>query len=90
MNSKRRLEQLERQCVDMDVKLYYDDLRSEGGLCRLRQTFYVVMNRRSSIETRIRIIEEALAKVPAAMAQAMAARPVDTRTGAGPGAGARI
>ena len=72
MNSKRRLEQLEQQCIDMEVKLYYDDLRSEGGLCRLRRTFYVVINRRSSIETRIRILEDALARVPAAMAQAVA------------------
>jgi hypothetical protein len=71
MNSKRRLEQLEQQCIDMEVKLCYDDLRSEGGLCRLRRTFYVIMNRRSSVETRIRILEDALARVPAAMAQAV-------------------
>jgi hypothetical protein len=71
MNSKRRLEQLEQQCIDMDVKLYYDDLRSEGGLCRLRRTFYVIINRRSSIETRIRILDDALARIPAAMAQAV-------------------
>jgi hypothetical protein len=64
MSRKTRLEQLEQECHDKGVKLIYDDLRSEGGLCRLRDCYYLILNRRLAAETKARIIADALARVP--------------------------
>jgi hypothetical protein len=64
MSIKQRLEQLEQECRNRGVKLIYDDLRGEGGLCRLRDCYYVVVNRRLASETVARIIADALTRVP--------------------------
>ena len=64
MSKKTQLEQLEQECHTRGVKLIYDDLRSEGGLCRLRGSFYLILNRRLASETKTRIIADALARVP--------------------------
>ncbi len=64
MSRKARLEQLEQECHDKGVKLIYDDLRSEGGLCRLRDSYYLILNRRLAAETKARVIADALARVP--------------------------
>ena len=63
MSKTSRLEQLEQECKERGVRLIYDDLRSEGGLCRLRGCYYVILNRRLAAETRTRIIADALARV---------------------------
>jgi hypothetical protein len=63
MSKTSRLEQLEQECKERGVKLIYDDLRSEGGLCRLRGSYYVILNRRLASETKTRIIVDALARV---------------------------
>jgi len=64
MSKTSRLEKLEQECHTRGVKLIYDDLRSEGGLCRLRGSFYLILNRRLASETRVRIIADALARIP--------------------------
>jgi len=63
MSKAKQLEQLEQECHTRGVKLIYDDLRSEGGLCRLRGSFYLILNRRLASETKARIIADALARV---------------------------
>jgi hypothetical protein len=63
VSKAKQLEQLEQECKDCGVKLIYDDLRSEGGLCRLRDGYYLILNRRLASETRTRIIVDALARV---------------------------
>ena len=63
MNTKKRLEQLEQECHGRGVKLIYDDLRSDGGLCRLRDGYFLILNRRLAAETKARIIADALARV---------------------------
>lgn len=63
MSKAKQLEQLEQECKDCGVRLIYDDLRSEGGLCRLRDGYYVILNRRLASETKTRIITDALARV---------------------------
>ena len=63
MSKTSRLEQVEHECKERGVKLIYDDLRSEGGLCRLRGSFYLILNRRLASETKVRIIVDALARV---------------------------
>jgi hypothetical protein len=63
MSKAKQLEQVEQECKERGVKLIYDDLRSEGGLCRLRGSYYVILNRRLASETKTRIIVDALARV---------------------------
>ena len=63
MSKTSRLEQLEQECHTRGVKLIYDDLRSEGGLCRLRGCYYLILNRRLASETKARIIADALTRV---------------------------
>jgi hypothetical protein len=63
LGKAKQLEQLEHECKEQGIRLIYDDLRSEGGLCRLRGCYYVIMNRRLAAETRTRIIVDALARV---------------------------
>jgi hypothetical protein len=63
MSKAKQLEQLEQECKDCGIRLIYDDLRSEGGLCRLRDCYYVVLNRRLAAETKTRIIAEALTRM---------------------------
>jgi hypothetical protein len=63
MSRTSRLEQLEQECKERGIRLIYDDLRSEGGLCRLRDGYYLILNRRLAAETRTRIIANALARV---------------------------
>jgi len=69
MSAKKTLEQLEQACRELGIRLMYDDLKSEGGLCRLRDSFYLVVNRRASAETRIRMMKDAVARVTAAQAR---------------------
>jgi hypothetical protein len=63
MSKTSRLEQVEQECKERGVRLIYDDLRSEGGLCRLRGSYYVILNRRLAAETKTRIIADALARM---------------------------
>jgi hypothetical protein len=69
MTKAKQLEQLEQECKERGIRLIYDDLRSEGGLCRLRGCYYVILNRRLASETRTRILADALARAQQ-MAQA--------------------
>jgi hypothetical protein len=64
MSRTSRLEQLEQECPGRGVKLIYDDLRGDGGLCRLRDGYFLILNRRLASETKARIIADALARVP--------------------------
>ena len=64
MSKAKQLEQLEQECHTRGVKLIYDDLRSEGGLCRLRGCYYLILNRRLASESKARVIAAALARVP--------------------------
>ena len=69
MSKTTKLEQLEQECHGRGVRLIYDDLRSEGGLCRLRGSYYLILNRRLASETKARIIVDALTRVPEQMPQ---------------------
>jgi hypothetical protein len=62
--AQQELARLEAECRQRGVKLVYDDLRGEGGLCRVRKSFYIIVNRRAATETRIRIVTAALGKLP--------------------------
>jgi hypothetical protein len=89
MSAKQMLAELEARCARLGVKLFYDDLRSDGGPCRANACYYVVINRRASVETRVRILAQALPLIEerldeerraraAAPSAAAASEPVET------------
>ncbi|MEO0005758.1 MAG: hypothetical protein ABIK49_07145 [candidate division WOR-3 bacterium] len=60
-----RLAILEERCKELGLKVIYDDLRGEGGMCRLRNEYLVIINRRAAVHTKIRILEQALKRYEA-------------------------
>ncbi len=60
---ERVLAELEARCTELGIRIIYDDLRGEGGLCRVRDRYLLIINRRVGAGTRVRIINEALKKV---------------------------
>ncbi len=65
MTIKKRLEALEQSCREQGVRLIYDDVTGEGGMCRLRDCWMIIINRRAAAETRVRIIAESLERIGA-------------------------
>jgi hypothetical protein len=63
------LAELEQRCNELGLRVIYDDLRSEGGLCRLRNQYLVIINRRASVSTRIRLLAQALRRCEAVQAE---------------------
>lgn len=66
MTPKKRLEGLEQACREQGVRLVYDEVQGEGGMCRLRDSYMIVINRRAAADTRVRIISDALERIGAA------------------------
>ncbi len=52
--------ELEARCQELGIRVIYDELRGEGGICRVRDRLMVIINRRVSVQTRIRMLEAAL------------------------------
>ena len=63
MKATAVLAALEQSCQERGIKLIYDDLQTEGGLCRLRENYYIIINRRASTETRVRILRDSLGRM---------------------------
>ncbi|UCG43730.1 MAG: hypothetical protein JSU73_03695 [candidate division WOR-3 bacterium] len=63
MKAKAVLAALEQSCQERGIKLIYDDLQTEGGLCRLRDNYYIIINRLASTETRVRILRDSLGRM---------------------------
>jgi hypothetical protein len=60
LNPEMVVRELEARCAELGLKVIYDDLRSEGGVCRVHNRLLVIINRRSSAATKIRILKQAL------------------------------
>jgi len=87
VSARSEADRLEQECVRRQIRLMYDDLKSEGGFCRLRDSFYLVINRRASTETRVRLMTDALARVEtiAAKSESRIPKPeAGTEVGASP------
>jgi hypothetical protein len=59
-NPEGVVRELEARCAELGLKVIYDDLRGEGGVCRVHNRLLVIINRRCSAATKIRILEQAL------------------------------
>ncbi len=57
--------ELNTRCQELGIRVIYDDLYGEGGVCRLRDKYLVIINRRASLQTKIRLLEQALRKAGA-------------------------
>jgi|UniRef100_A0A7V3PTL6 hypothetical protein len=73
LNPEGVVKELEARCTELGLKVIYDDLRSEGGVCRVHNRWLVIINRRSSAATKIRILEQALRRVEKAVTSVSAA-----------------
>lgn len=63
MNKNERLKKLENTLEENAVRVIYDKLKSEGGLCKVRNKYYLIINRNLSIEQKITIMSESLLEV---------------------------
>ncbi len=73
MTPKKRLLGLEQACREQGIRLVYDDVQGEGGMCRLRDCWMIIINRRAAADTRVRIISDALERIAAARSRRDAA-----------------
>lgn len=62
-NRERVVKELEVKCAELGLKVIYDDLRSEGGVCRVHNRFMVIINRRCSAATKVKILQQAIQRV---------------------------
>ncbi|HDQ99612.1 MAG TPA: hypothetical protein ENN51_04925 [candidate division WOR-3 bacterium] len=80
LKEREALDRLVARCNEKGIRIAYDDLQTEGGFCRLRDKYIIVINRRAATGTRVRIITDALTQIetdasrPAPVADATPAR----------------
>lgn len=60
MIKNEQIEKLEQELKAHSVKIIYDTLYTEGGLCRVKDRYYVIINRRLTIEEKIELLEKSL------------------------------
>jgi hypothetical protein len=63
MNKSERLKQLEEMLQQNSVRIIYDILKGEGGLCKVRDKYYVIVNRNISVEQKITLLAHGLMDV---------------------------
>ncbi len=61
MTKKDILQHLEAVAKQIGIKVIYDDLRGEGGLCRCKDRHYLILNNRLSQNQKIDILIQGLA-----------------------------
>ncbi|MEO0091320.1 MAG: hypothetical protein ABIK61_01215 [candidate division WOR-3 bacterium] len=60
MNQTERLQKLEEILKKKSVRLIYDVIKSEGGLCRVRNQYYLIVNRNLTLEQKITVLSKSL------------------------------
>lgn len=60
MNKNEKIKQLEETAQKNSVRIIYDILKSDGGLCKVKDKYYIIINRNISIEQKIFIISQSL------------------------------
>lgn len=63
LKEREALDRLVARCDEQGIRIAYDDLQTEGGFCRLRDKYIIVINRRAATGTRVRIITDALEQI---------------------------
>lgn len=60
MIKNEELEKLEQALKEKSIKIIYDTLYSEGGLCRVKDRYYVIINRYLTIDEKIELLTRSL------------------------------
>lgn len=60
MNRTEQLQKLEEILKKKSVRLIYDIIKGEGGLCRVRNQYYLIVNRNLTLEQKISILSKCL------------------------------
>jgi hypothetical protein len=60
MNQKEQLQKLEKALQDNFVRIIYDVLKSEGGLCKVKNQYYLIINRNLSLDQKIELLSRYL------------------------------
>ena len=60
MIKNEQLEKLEETLKSYSVKIIYDTLHSEGGLCRVKDRYYVIINRYLTLDEKIELLSKSL------------------------------
>jgi hypothetical protein len=60
MIKNEELEQLEQALKGYSIKIIYDTLHSEGGLCRVKDRYYVIINRYLNLDEKIELLSRSL------------------------------
>ncbi|NKB67048.1 MAG: hypothetical protein GKR89_08305 [Candidatus Latescibacteria bacterium] len=58
------LQELEALAQELDVEVRYDDLDSDGGICKFKGQSYLFVNRALSVTERIGVLGRGLAAFP--------------------------
>ncbi len=60
INRNDRLKTLEETLKSKSVRIIYDNLKSDGGLCKAKNQYYLIINKNISLEQKITILSRAL------------------------------
>ena len=60
MLKNEQIEKLETELKNYSIKIIYDTLYSEGGLCRVKDRYYVIINRHLTLEEKIELLSKSL------------------------------
>lgn len=64
MNQALLLQELETLAAQLEVEVRYEELESEGGLCRYGGKHCLIANRNLSLPRRIRLLARELGRLP--------------------------
>ncbi|MEO0131771.1 MAG: hypothetical protein ABIK73_02350 [candidate division WOR-3 bacterium] len=59
-NKLALLKKLEAELKELSVKIIYDNLKTIGGFCRLKDRYYLIINKNASIDDKINLLLENL------------------------------
>lgn len=60
MNKNERIKELEDSLENNSVRIIYDNLKSDGGLCKVKNKYYIIINKNISVEQKIHILSQGL------------------------------
>ncbi len=60
MIKNEQIEKLEAELKNHSIKIIYDTLYSEGGLCRVKDRYYVIINRHLTMDEKAELLTKSL------------------------------
>lgn len=60
VNKNERINELEDTLNKNSVRIIYDNLKSDGGLCKVKDKYYIIINKNISTEQKILILSQGL------------------------------